>query len=261
MKRYLKVILSLMSFSFKRYLEHRWNTFGSIISSAISFALVLLFISILFSKTNAINGWSKEEIFFFAGVFQVFSSVFSFLFLRSINFLPNYIRRGDLDLILTKPVNAQILLSFRFTRSYEVINLLPGLIIIWYTSNLMGILASWNIVLLVLGMLAGLLILYGLYFSLAILTFWLIRFSSLTSIYSMISTPLAFPVDIFGKGAALFLTFIIPLGFMLTVPVGVFLGKSPLILLLLGGVVAIISVSFSIWFWNFALKHYTSASS
>lgn len=262
MKHHFKAFFVLLNFSFKRYLEHRWNTVGNLISPLASLIAVIFFIQILYSKTPVVLGWDKYQLLFFTGAYQVFSSLYSFLVLRSINFLPDAVQRGELDLLLTKPLSSQFLLSFRLIRAYEILNVLPGIILMWYAGSFLSI-SNWplSIFSLALGLTEGLVILYGLYFSLATLSFWLTRFSAMTSLYALVSSPLAFPLDIFGKAGSFALTFIIPLGFMLTIPVKVFLGKSPQFYLVLGGLVAIFFLSFSIWFWNLALRHYTSASS
>lgn len=262
MRRYLKVFLALFSYSSKRYLEHRWNTLGALVSSTASFCLTILFVEIIFSQSPMIAGWKKEEIFLFTGIFRVFSALFSFLFLRSINFIPNKVKRGDLDFILTNPISSQFYLSFRHLRVYEFLNMLPGLGLIFYSVDVLHMVTLpiyW--IILSLGMILGLFILYAIYFSIATLAIWLGSFNSLVNIYSIMTTPLSLPVDIFGKNTSFFLTFIIPLGFIVTVPVKMLLTKSPLYLIFPGGLIAVLLLYCSILFWNYSLKHYSSASS
>ncbi len=261
MKYYLRIFLALINTASKRYLEYRWNTFGNLVTSTLSLILVIFFVDIIFSQTNNIAGWTKPEVLFFVGTFRVFSSLLSFLYLRSINFIPKYIQRGDLDMFLVKPVNVQFYVSLCFTRVYEIINLLPGIVLIGYALQSLGG-VSWEGWLLLLGgVICGLLIFYGLYFMCATLAFWFVQFNSLTSIYFVANSFLCFPTDVFGKNGSLVFTYLIPLGFIVTVPVRIFLAKDPPLFLILSVFFAALSLWLSVKFWNYALKHYTSASS
>ena len=70
-----------------------------------------------------------------------------------------------------------------------------------------------------------------------------------------------FPVSAFPAGLRAFFTFIVPVAFLTTVPAEAILGRASGPWLLAGGAVAIAAVVVSRWFWRFALRFYTSASS
>lgn len=107
----------------------------------------------------------------------------------------------------------------------------------------------------------GLIIMYSMFFIFATFAIWMGRFGSLSELTRIFSDPLTMPIDVFGKNLSFILTFIIPLGFVITVPLKVFLGKSSIELTLGGALFASILFASSVIFWNFGLKHYTSASS
>src|ERR1700704_4502853 len=120
MKKYFKLFLSLVKLSSKKYLENRTNVFSGIVSSLFYFLVTIFFVSIIFSQTGTIQGWSKYEAFLLLGIYKSVSALFSLLCLRGINFIPEYVRKGDLDLLLTKPLNTQFYLSFHYTRTWEI---------------------------------------------------------------------------------------------------------------------------------------------
>src|SRR5258708_1235977 len=248
--------------SLKQLLENRFNTFGQISSGLLNIFITLIFIEIFFSLTKNILGWTKFEVFFLAGVFRIISSLFQFLVVRGVNRLPTIIQKGELDGFLTRPVNSQLLLTIHFMRVYELIPALSGIVIIWYAlqqgnfqTSIVGFLG------LFLSLILGFLILYGIYFSVATLTIFTGRFQTLPELYQMIRQPLNFPTDILGQRAGLILTYVLPLAFVITIPVKIFFEKIPFYFLGIAAVFAVFSLGFSTWFWNFALKHYTSASS
>lgn len=262
MKRYFKFLLALMTISTKRYLEQRASTLGFIFLKIAGLVLMLLFIEIYFSHTKDIFGWTKYQVIFLTGIFQIMTTLFSALFQRSVNFISRYIQHGELDNFLTKPVSSQFYLSLRLNRTPDLIAALSGVAVIIYALEKMNLVFSatdW--IVLIIGLLFGLAILYGIYFSIATLAIWLGRFESFPDLYYLIREPLGVPIDILGKSTSFVLTFIIPLGFIITVPISVFLNKSPLFFILGGLAFAVLTVGFSVWFWNFSLRHYTSASS
>lgn len=261
MKRYFKILTSLVNVATKRYLENRMNTTGVVLVSTTSLMIRILFISIVFNHVSNLNGWSKEGMLMVLGVSQVTEGIFYILFQRSINFLPSYIQKGDLDHILAKPINAQFMISFRYTRPFEVLNVLAGLALFIYA--LININISFSVLdsaLLVINLVLGITILYAIYYSIACLGFWLVNFESQNTIYYMLTSPLSLPTDIYGKTFAFFATYVIPLGLITTVPIKIFLNKI-YYFTLLEIFFAVILLIFSNWFWNFSLKHYTSASS
>lgn len=262
MKKYLRIFFKLFSISTKRYLENRLNALGSVLAATGSIFLQIMFIDLVFSYTPNLAGWKKEEIIFVVGLARILVTLFSLLFLRSINFLSFYIRDGSLDILLTKPVNSQFFVSLRLSKPYELLNLIPGLLVCMYAMGLMGFSYSFfDLILLLIGLVSGLFILYGIYFFIGTWSIWFTNFFSINSIFQIIKEPLNIPLDIFGKGINFILYFVVPLSFVVTVPAKIFLGKSPEAGILLGALIAFFLVWLSNKFWNYALKYYTSASS
>jgi ABC-2 type transport system permease protein len=70
-----------------------------------------------------------------------------------------------------------------------------------------------------------------------------------------------YPVDFFKGGVRTFLTFVVPVAFVTSIPADALLGRSNPWLLLLAPVLAASTLLASHLFWNYALRHYGSASS
>ncbi|MBI2022112.1 ABC-2 family transporter protein [Candidatus Daviesbacteria bacterium] len=261
MKKHLKVLIALISLSSKRYLENRINTFGTLIGSIISLIITLVFVNTIFLYTKELNHWNKYQMLFLLGISRIILSIFYGLFHRGISFITRYIRAGDLDYLLTKPVNSQFFISFRLTRPFEFINVLAGLILVGYALGGLTIGHLFiNIPIFLINLICGFVILYSIYYMLATLSIWIINFYSLGSIFFIMTTPLSFPTNIYGKTVSFILTFILPIGLIISVPVEVFL-RNNFELIFAEIVVASILFLCSVSFWKFALNHYTSASS
>lgn len=261
MKRYLRLFFSLLKFSTKNDLEYRVSAIGNFFYTLLSLGINLFFINIFFSYVHELNNWSKYEAFLLTGIFRVVLGLQAIL-TRGIFKLPDYVRKGELDLLLTKPIDSQFYVSLRLPRVMALMETLPGFIIIFYAIFNMNLNMNFiNISMLIVSLFFGSLIFYSILFIIATFAIWLKGFYSLPDLFYIIREPLGIPVDILGKTASFILTFIIPLSFIITVPVKIFLGKDSIIYFF-GSFFITASLFFlSIWFWNFSLKHYTSASS
>lgn len=263
MRRYLSLLWAFINLDAKVHLEYRANFVGSLLLYISQILLLILFVEVIFSRVDSLQGWTKYEVLLLSGFFRLLLVVFNILFHRSINYIPRTIHSGDLDLLLIKPINSQFDLSLRLVAVREIADLVPATFLILYAlANLSNL--SWSlvdVVMILLALISGLVIFYSLYFSIAMLTIWVGRFFSFTSIFRIITEPLGIPLDLMGSKVYSFLTYVIPLAFIVTIPVRVFLHREPVFMLLVGGAVAMGCLLFSVWFWKLALKHYTSASS
>jgi ABC-2 type transport system permease protein len=80
-------------------------------------------------------------------------------------------------------------------------------------------------------------------------------------IYKDITSLGRLPVDIYKQPLQMFLTYMIPVGIMVTLPAKAAMGIVGLWGVISAFVVGIISIIIALKFWNYALTKYTSASS
>lgn len=262
MKKYFRLFIALSSLSLKRFFEHRLSAYGNLSLSLTGIFLLLLFLEVIYSKVPKVVGWEKYEILFLVGFYRIIFNLFYCLFVKSIDSFPGYIKAGELDIILTKPVNSQFFVSLRHTRLYELAQLIPSIVLIIFAIlNLPADFYFLDLFVYLISTIVGLTILYCIYFSLATLAIWLVDMEALPEFQYALNQAASYPVDIFGRTTGILLTFIIPIAFVVTFPVKVLLNKSSEILIVVGILIAMFLFIFTSWFWNFALKHYTSASS
>lgn len=262
MKKAIKLFWATFIFAVKRNLENRGSVAIRIGQSLSSLLLALFFINIIFAKTQSIGHWTRYEVFLLMGIYQFMTALYQCFFRISVFQLPNLVQTGELDLILLHPVNSQFYISIRHMRPHLLLTALSGLVLIVYSLNQLSLnLGVVNWLLLIVGLLSGTIIFYSLFYLIATLSIWLIQMNALTNLYHMLIEPLSIPLDIIGPKVTFALTFIIPMALIITIPVKLFLNKSPAYYAGLGVIFAAILMLISILFWKFALKHYTSASS
>lgn len=260
--KYFKVFLQLASLSLKQHFENRFNALAFMISNILVLGILIIFIDVYFSYSKQILGWTKAEVFFLVGLYRVITATFIVFFQRSINYMSRDVENGNLDMHLTKPINSQFFLSFRQIRSHDLIGIISGLVVMIYAAIQLNInvgFFSWLI--LFINTLSGVTILYGIMFILATFTLWFGRLNALLDILFIIRSPMERPISFLGQKAAFVLTYLIPLAFIVSVPVEIFLSKVNWTNTFICLFIAIVCLYISHRFWNYSLRHYTSASS
>ena len=259
LKRAIKLLLIYTKANQLISWEYRFNYVFRIFRIFFDFLISFVFIDVIFSQAPSIYGWTKPQIFLIYAIYQIINSTLSFFCADSLNDLDRDVRRGDLDLILTKPVDSQFAVSFRTIYPSNIYRIISSVIIIIYAFRLLDLQPSPLAFLLsFISIVSGIIIFYCFILFTAASVFWTMRGEIVDLVVTIFSTT-RYPLDIFGKKASYIFT-VIPLIFIATVPAKVLLGK-PDILHYFSPIVAIVLLITSRRFWHFALRHYSSASS
>ena len=260
MRRYLRVYRSFARSSIQREMEFRANFFAKIGQNLVWLAFFTIVLLVVYGRTTSVAGWSKGEALVLAANVFLMGSLSTGLFF-SLTEIPEQVRRGTLDFVLTRPLDAQFWVSTRRLAPEQAGSALVGLGMVAVGLRLDGLHPSagqwlaWAA--LVLGAVA---LFYS--FNLALMTtaVWFVRVDNLFVLTETTQQVARFPTDIYGAALARFLTFAVPLGVLGTVPAralvrgldaGTFLAS-------LGWAVAALVLSRT--FWRYALRQYGSAS-
>jgi ABC-2 type transport system permease protein len=109
--------------------------------------------------------------------------------------------------------------------------------------------------------LAGVTILYSLWFALAATSIWFVKIWNATEVLRSLLAAGQFPVSAYPPALRVVFSTILPVAFLTTVPAEAILGLASGGSLLAGLVLTGLSVVGSRALWRLALRHYTSASS
>ena len=96
---------------------------------------------------------------------------------------------------------------------------------------------------------------------LAATSIWFVKTWNATEVLRAALTAGRFPLSAYPPGLRLLFTLVLPVAFLTTVPAEALLGRASLPWLAGSVLVAALSLALSRAFWQFALRHYTSASS
>lgn len=260
--RYLKLIFINAKNCLIRIMEFRSEVISWSFFSLFWAFIIIVFTEVLFSQISSIAGWTKNEILVLVMVQELFIGFIWIFILPSVLDYSKSIRKGELDFFLIRPVNTRFLLSFR---RFEFDQFLRITVLIFilniYLKNLGIPIHFENVLLAVLLFALGLFIFYCLFFTISTLSFWFINLFNLEDFFDSVINAGRYPSTIFQGGLRIIFFYILPVVFTATYPTQALLGRfNPLSVIQIVTAAALIFF-ISEWFWNFALKRYSSASS
>lgn len=225
----------------------------------IRYIFYFAFLYFLVSKTNGFLGFTPTQLLFFTSTYVLIDTLAQFFFRSTYSFRPLIIS-GDFDLVLAKPVNALFRSLLGGPDPMDFVTIPPLIFVTVYLGSLLSpdfIHSFYYLLLLING------IVIAAAFHIAVLSFGIITLEvdHMVMVYRDLTSMGRLPVDIYKEPLKSILTFIVPVGVMITIPAKALMGLiSPIgvISSLVFGA-ALLMLSFK--FWNFALKKYTSASS
>jgi ABC-2 type transport system permease protein len=225
----------------------------------LRFSLFVGFLYFLILGTKTLGGYTSTQAIFFFLVFSVIDVLAQFFFREVYRFRPKIVS-GDFDLTLVKPANALFVSLMGGADIIDFITIPPLFAAAIYVGSLLNPTPSQVLLFLLLAI-NGLIIATAFHIivlSMAIIT---LEIDHTIMIYRDLTSFGRFPVDIYKQPLQGVLTYLVPVGIMITFPAKALMGligTNGVLISLLIGVAAMI---FALRFWNFALTKYTSASS
>jgi len=261
MRRLLQLTRAFWANSLAADLEYRVDFLISAVTALFSFGAGLLVLHVMFGYTTNLGGWTFHQALALYGIYLLLEEFAGGFLAYNIGSLPELIRRGDLDFTLLKPVNSQLQVSIRHFRIVGLPAYLLALGILIYAMVEMGSLTALNVLLLIAFLACAMLIIYAIWSLLHTLAFWLVRVDNLSQIFFAFFRVARFPIGAFPGAMQIIFTVVIPIAFITTVPASAASGILDWRFGIAAPVIAVIGLWLSHRFWQFALRHYTSASS
>lgn len=258
--RYLKLFLLFVRMNYMQAMEYRLDFFTSLLPTGAYSLGFLLFVGTIFSKIPTIAGWTFDQLLALFAIEQCLYYLSWILFRHSLEAFSESIRTGSFDLFAKTPINTRFFISFHRQVPGSILSFIGAVVIFIYAMRGVPIVPV-NILLFMLFLICGLILLYNLLFSLAVISFWSTESSELIDLADEIFSFGRYPIQIFPTPIAIFLMIIIPALLMSYVPATAFIGILDWRL----GALSVIMV-FVTWFisekvWQAGLRHYSSASS
>lgn len=258
MQRYFKIWVVLISNSIQVSFASKFGAILFIIAKLLRFGFFLLTLFFITEYTQVLAGYTREEVFFIFLTYTVVDTLAQLIFREVYRFRPKVVS-GDFDLDLIKPLPSLFRPLFGGLDVFDAITLIPyGLSVIWIGSlfHPSSVAILWYILLLINAVILSASF-HILVLALGIMT---TEIDHAIMMYRDITSMGRFPVDMYGGILKNVLTFIIPVGVMVTLPVQV-VTRSLDTQVLWAFLLSAIFLYLSLQAWNLALRKYSSASS
>jgi ABC-2 type transport system permease protein len=261
-RRYLALLGLQLRISLTVGAQYRWDFVLDGILSFVwtAFGLVPLYIAL--HNRRPVGGWSFGEALVVMAWFTVLKAVLDGSINPSLSAVVDQIRKGTLDFVLIKPVDAQFLVSTSKFDVWKVMDLLAGLAVFVWAFTILGRRPSAaGIALAALLIAAAVLVMYSLWILVIAAAFWVVRLDNLSHLFNSLFDFARWPNAVFPRPLRLVFTVVIPLALMTTYPAEALLQRlapgTAFVSLL--GALAFAAVARLIWCK--AMARYTSASS
>jgi ABC-2 type transport system permease protein len=215
---------------------------------------------VLFRQRESVAGWTWPEALVVVSVFTFLKGVLDGGIQPALTNVVEHIRKGTLDFLLLKPVDAQFMVSTSRFELFKGSDMFGGIVLFVWAMHLLGRWPSFLGATLATMLLVGAtVILYSIWILVVSLAFFVVRVDNLTYLFSSVYDAGRWPSSVFRGALAFVFTFVIPLAVMTTFPALALLDKlGPLRAVEgLGGAMVFAVVARAVWLR--AIGHYTSA--
>jgi ABC-2 type transport system permease protein len=257
----LRVFWVFAKLGFQNEAAYRANFWVQIFESVLNVGSALTAVAILFARTDTIAGWRAPELVTLLGVYFVMYGAIQVVISPSLTKFMEDVRSGALDFTLTKPVDAQLLVSFSEVRVWKLVDLGLGLAILASgLSRITATLGIWQALGFVVALAAGAVTVYSFWMLLATCAFWFVRLENVLMIFWNMYQAGRWPVDVYPRWLRWTLTGLVPVALAVTVPAEALAGRLSAGNLALACAVALVLAFVSRRFWRIGLRRYSGAS-
>ncbi|MBW4670664.1 MAG: ABC transporter permease [Cyanomargarita calcarea GSE-NOS-MK-12-04C] len=260
MQRYINVLKLSWSAAIASELEYRVNFLIATLSSVGNLAGSLFGLFLFYGNNYTFPGWSWESALIVLGIFTLLQGFSATFLAPNLNRIVRHVQEGTLDFVLLKPIRSQFWLSIHTLSPWGMPDIVFGCVMIVYAGTKLS-LGIGGYILSAVPLFFGLVILYSLWFMLGACSIWFVKIYNVTEVLRGLLEAGRYPMAAYPTAFRFFFTFVVPVAFLTTVPAEAMLGNSQLGWVLGAAVLALGLFAVSTWFWRFALRFYTSASS
>lgn len=137
LKKYLSLLSTFFKVSFIADLEFRFNFIVLMATEIIWYASNLLLFEVIYNHTPLLAGWNHQQMRVFVFMSLFIDSIYMVLWNDNFSNFAEEVRKGQLDLLLTKPVNPLFMLT---TKKISVAHIpclfITGFGLLWSLHNI-----------------------------------------------------------------------------------------------------------------------------
>jgi len=242
-------------------LQYRVNFLIYVFQTFLTLATGLIVLALVFSYTTNLGGWSRPELLAVMGVHILMGGLIRTTIQPNMVKLMEDVRQGTLDYALTKPEDAQLLVSVRESQIWQAVDVLVGtIVLVVAVLQLEGGIGVGEALAFAVALILGGLTIYCFWLILTTLTFWVVRIHETVELFEGVYQAGRWPVTVYPFALRLILTFLVPLAVAITVPAQGITSRLTGQTLAMAAAFTAALVGATRWFWKRGLRRYSGAS-
>jgi ABC-2 type transport system permease protein len=246
--RTLSVAATYLRLGVLNEMQYRANFFVAVFQSLLAVGVGLAVLALVYSHTATLNGWTRSQLLVILGVQILLGGVVHMSIQPNMERLVEEVRDGKLDFLLTKPEDAQLMVSVRVLQLWQFVEIVSGSIGLGHSLVFLAFL------------LVGALLLYCFWLILATGSFWVVNMWFLSELFEGMYQTGRWPIGIYPGWLRYSMTYLVPIGFAVTVPAQALTGRLHWGTVVVALCFAAALTVFTRWFWRFGLRRYSGAS-
>lgn len=257
----LRLILVFFRIGAMNEMAYRSNFWIQTFETLLNMSTALIAVFLVFRQTESLAGWGPWELLALLGIYFMMLGTINMVIAPSLTRFMGEVRMGQLDFTITKPADAQLLVSiseFQIWKLGEVF--MGGLLLVVSLVQLAETVSIFEALQFALAMACGSAIVYSFWIILATLCFWFIRIENVMMIFWSMYVAGRWPIGIYPPWLRWSLTALVPIVFAVSVPAQALTGRLSPRLLAVAVVLAVAFLFVSRRFWKLGLRHYSGAS-
>ncbi|HKV70656.1 MAG TPA: ABC-2 family transporter protein [Gemmatimonadales bacterium] len=258
----MRVLGALWKLNAAEELQYRANFVASFASTCFYLLTALLTLSLFFRHATSLGGWAFWEVVVLLGVFNALSGLVEAILRPGIGDLAAQVRSGNLDLVLSRPVDAQVFVTFRHVDIWRLADILLGLGVSAYALLHLGRFpTTLQITAFFVTFGAAALVVYAIWVTLMSLAFWFVSVENIATLFDAVFEGARYPVSAYPAALRFLFFYLLPVAWTTTIPASALTGRLSLGTAVVATGVGLAALVFSRLLWRAAIRRYTGASS
>jgi ABC-2 type transport system permease protein len=261
LRRYAEIFRVQVKNNWVREAVYRTNFLTSVITDLIWMGIEMTLFQVIYSNVPVLAGWTQPQVYFFLGIFFASDALFTTLFQRNFWNFSDLVNKGELDILLTKPVHPLFLALTRYISLTASFNIVLGMAITIRYAEPAGFAGGWHWLLVPVWLTVGLAVALVVRFAFSIWIFWTERSWAMARMYYQFFAFATKPDTLYPTAIRYLILTALPFAFIGSVPArallhGLEAWEYALLVAVLVGFTAM-----NTYLWRAGLRRYQSASS
>ncbi len=261
-RAYVRVWLKLTIQQFQSQISNaRGSAILFIAGKVFRLATAYLMLYVVVGKAKMISGYTLEQAILILALFN-FVSTLSQLFMRGIYIFRQKVVDGTFDFYLLNPLSELFYSLFSYTDPMDLLLALPyaGLVF-WAWSNAGYAITVVAVMFLTLCLVTAFIMAMAWHILILGIGIRYLEVDNTIMLYRDLERLGALPTDMYGRWGNFFLTYVVPIALVGTIPAKLVFGMlEPYIIILFIGL-ALLQLKLALMYYHRSLKYYSSASS